>query len=142
MERVWDTVLEAERWPAWGKGFRRVEVRGPESRLTPGAEADVEVRGALPYTLRFSFRVEHFDPPRLLSLRSEGDIVGEGRWELEPTEQGSVASYLWEVGLTNPVLDVLGRLPVSKRLLAWNHDRVMESAYQGFRREVESPSRS
>lgn len=142
VERVWQTVIDAERWPTWGKGFKSVEVRGPDTRLSPGAMADMEVRGALPYTLRFTFHVHVFEPPHILALQSEGDIVGEGRWQLEPTEEGSRATYYWDVGLTSRVLDALGRIPLFKQLMAWNHDRVMDDAYRGFRAEVERRSRS
>lgn len=135
-ERAWEAIVEAERWPGWGRGFRRVTVRGPGRRLEAGAVADAEVRGVLPYSLRFSFRVERFEPPRLLAVRSWGDIVGTGSSEIEPVGGGVNVIFRWDVGLTNRLLDALGRLSLTKRLLAWNHHLVMADAYRGFRAQV------
>jgi len=137
VERAWQTVVDAERWPEWGKGFRRVTVRGPETRLHPEAVVDAEVRGALPYTLRFTFVVDRFEPPHVLTIRPTGDLVGEGKWEIAPAGDGSDVVYHWDVGLTNRFMDALSRLSLTKRLLAWNHDHVMNEAFQGFRRQTE-----
>jgi hypothetical protein len=139
VDRAWEAIVEAERWSDWGKGFRRVAVKGPESRLSPGAIADAEIRGTLPFTLRFTFQVDRFEPPRVLSISAFGDVVGEGRWEIEDVPGGGAnVAFYWDVGLANRFLDALGRLPMTKRLMGWNHDVVMADAYQGFRSQVEA----
>lgn len=130
--QTWSCLLDIDRWDAWGPAFRRVALRAPYRRAAVGAIADVEVRGTLPFTLRFEIEIVELQPETVMSIRAEGDVRGTGRWELAADPAGTIATFLWDVGLSNPILDAFGRLPFTKRLLAWNHDVVMRGSYPGF----------
>ena len=78
LQRVWSVVLDIERYPEWWKNFRRVAIaRGDGSSI--GSQIRCEVRGALPYSLRYTLEVLESEEYRHLLLRSTGDLVGTGR---------------------------------------------------------------
>jgi hypothetical protein len=129
---LWDAIIDAESWPTWTPSFRRVTIIGDESVLGLGSRMECEVKGTLPFTLRFSCRVSEQVTGHSLGLAAWGDVQGTGRWVLGPGDDGTTATYFWDVGLTNSVLDRLGRTRATKALLRWNHDRVMERAGQGL----------
>lgn len=133
---VWAELEDANSWHRWTPGFRRVQLRDGADRLRPGVRADCEIRSALPHTLRFWFEVDEYRSERLIGIVADGDVRGTGRWELRPVPHGTEVTYRWNVGLTRPLLDALGRLPAAKRLLAWNHDHVMARARDGLERRV------
>jgi hypothetical protein len=134
--QVWSCLVDIDGWATWGPAFRRVALRAPHRRAALGAVADVEVRGTLPFTLRFDIEVVELAADAVLAIRADGDVRGDGRWELVAGKAGTTAVFSWDVGLSNPVLDAFGRLPWSKRLLAWNHDVVMRGSYPGFKASV------
>ena len=132
VEPLWHAIIDAESWPTWTPSFRRVTILGDESVLRLGSRMECEVKGALPFTLRFSCRVSEQVTGHSLGLIAWGDVRGTGRWVLEPRHDGTTATYFWDVGLTNPLLDRLGRTRATRSLMSWNHDRVMEQAGQGL----------
>jgi hypothetical protein len=98
---------------------------------------DHEVRGSGLYTLRFRTVVTALEPPTLLAIASSGDLVGVGTFVLEPFNDGTSVTYRWDVRLSNPVLDFLGRLPFVRALMERNHDTVMEEGYRGLKKRLE-----
>ncbi len=138
IELVWEEIVDAQSWPAWTPGFKKVQLHGPAPVLEPDAVADCQVRGALPYTLRFSFQVVGFQPPRLLEIRAWGDLVGTGKWDLEPHPQGTAGTYYWDVGTSRPILNLAAKLPFAKAMMARNHDEVMKDAHRGLVARVQA----
>jgi uncharacterized protein YndB with AHSA1/START domain len=141
-ERVWDEAANMEGYPAWWKELRSARIRGSESRLRLGSLVDCEVRGSLPYSLRFTAEVTAYEPPRLMEIESTGDLVGTGKWVLEPAEGGTASVFYWDVGTTNPILNLLGKLPFVRVMLVRNHDNVMAKGYEVVRSRIEGPSTS
>jgi Polyketide cyclase / dehydrase and lipid transport len=132
---VWHAVVEPG-LPRWTTAFRSMRVRGG-GPLRLGAVVDATVRSRLPFSLSFAFEVVRLDEQALIEVRSWGDIVGTGSWTMVP-DGGSVrVTYTWDVGLANAVLDMFGRLPPIKRVLARNHDRVMSEAFDAMVAELE-----
>jgi uncharacterized protein YndB with AHSA1/START domain len=137
IEKVWDEAARMEEYPTWWKELRSARIRGGESSLRLGSLVDCEVRGSLPYSLRFTAEVTTFEPPRLIEITSSGDLVGTGKWVLEPREGGTDSVFHWDVGTTNPILNLLGKLPLVRAALVKNHDRVMANGYEVVRSRVE-----
>ncbi|MEW6142103.1 MAG: hypothetical protein AB1597_02960 [Chloroflexota bacterium] len=75
MERVWSELTNVQSWPAWWQEFKRVSVSEPDSKLKVGSVADCEVKGGLPYALRFSTSATTLQPP-FDSLRNIGRFGG------------------------------------------------------------------
>jgi hypothetical protein len=132
---VWSVVLDIENYPGWWKNFRRVRlVRGDGKSL--GSVIDCEVRGSLPYSLKYSLEVMEAEEYHSILLRSSGDLVGTGRWAFsEPEPNISAADYSWDVATTNPILNLVA--PFARRALARNHEQVMANGYAALRPHIE-----
>jgi uncharacterized protein YndB with AHSA1/START domain len=136
-ERVWEESANMESYPSWWKDLKKAEIRGPESQLQLGSFVDCEVRGALPYSLRFTIEVTTYQPPNLIELKSSGDLVGTGRWVLESKDDGTASTFYWDVGTTNRILNLLGKLPFLRKMLEKNHDDVMAKGYKVVKSKIE-----
>lgn len=130
IERIWDETANIEAYPAWWKNLKKAKIRGSEPRLQLGSIADCEVKGALPFSLRFTVEVTTFEPPHLLEIKSTGDLVGTGRWTLEPEDNGALSTFYWDVGTSNPILNLLAKIPLVKPMLEKSHNYVMAKGYE------------
>ena len=129
-ERVWEEIIDVESWPAWWQSFKKATIRGPEPKLQLGSVADCEVRAGLPYTLRLSMEVTTLQPPGLMELKSSGDLLGGGKWVLERQADETATTFYWDVGITRPFLNFLGKLPLARAMLEKNHNNVMDNGYR------------
>ncbi len=137
IEKVWEKLEDANGWSKWSKGFRRIEILGPEVKIQPGSVLDCEVKGALPYALRFKLEMTDLKPPFRMAYKAEGDLEGTGRWELEKVEGGTCIRYWWDVGMTHPFFNFISRIGFIKRAMERNHDRVMEQGYANLQRQLD-----
>jgi carbon monoxide dehydrogenase subunit G len=136
IEKLWKEIEDLDSWPTWSEGFKKVKIRGPELTAQLGTVADAEVKGSLPYTLHFKLEVTTIQPPTLMEFKSAGDLAGTGKWVLEPRDNGTAVTYFWDVGTTNPIFNLAGKLPFVRKMMEKNHDEVMKSAYQGLKNKV------
>lgn len=137
MERVWEEIVNVTEWPSWWASWKKAVAHDPASRAQLGSVVDHEVHGSLPYTLRFRTVVTRFEPPQLLTITSSGDLVGVGMFVLEPFNEGTVVIYRWDVGLSNPLLNFLGKVSCTRILMEKNHEAVMNEGYLGLKRRLE-----
>ncbi|MCS6896597.1 MAG: SRPBCC family protein [Nitrospira sp.] len=137
IERVWEEIVNVTEWPLWWASWKKAVVCGPASPAQAGSTIDHEVEGRLPYTLRFRTVVTAFEPPRRLTITSSGDLVGVGTFVLEPFNGGTAVTYRWEVGLSNPLLNFLGKVPLARALMEKNHNAVMNEGYLGLKERLE-----
>ena len=138
VERVWEETANIEAYPTWWKNLKKAKLRGPESKLQLGSIADCEVKGALPFSLRFTVEVTAFEPLHLVEIKSTGDLVGTGKWVLETKDNGTQSLFYWDVGTTNPILNILARIPFVKPILEKSHNDVMEKGYEIVKSRVEA----
>ena len=136
LQRVWEVVLDIERYPGWWKNFRRVSITRGDGRSI-GSVIECEVRGSLPYSLRYSLEVMEAEQYRHILLRSTGDLVGTGRWAFSGGDPEARAVYYWDVATTNPILNLVA--PLAKGALARNHEKVMANGFAALRPHVEAP---
>jgi Polyketide cyclase / dehydrase and lipid transport len=134
LARTWDIVLDIERYPQWWKNFRRVKLITGDGRSV-GSQVWCEVRGSLPYSLRYTLEVVAAERYRSVSLHSSGDLVGTGRWAFQELPGATVATYHWDIATTNPILNLVA--PLARGLLARNHQQVMANGYAALRPQVE-----
>jgi uncharacterized protein YndB with AHSA1/START domain len=137
IERVWDETADIEAYPRWWQNLKKAKIRGPESRLQLGSVVDCEVKGALPFSLRFTAEVTEFEPPRRAVITSTGDLVGTGRWTLDPTDDGTLSTFYWDVGTTSAVLNLFARIPFVRPFLEKSHNDVMARGYEIVRARLE-----
>lgn len=136
-ERVWEEIVNVTEWPSWWTNWKKAAAHDPAAQARLGSVVDHEVRGRLPYSLRFRTVVTAFEPPRLLTIASSGDLVGVGTFVLDPFNGGTTVTYRWDVGLSNPLLNVLGRVSFARALMEKNHDAVMDEGYRGLKERLE-----
>lgn len=136
VEKVWNELTDASAWPSWWSSYRKVAYRGTSTALMPGATSDVEVRGQLPYSLRFTTVITAVDPFKSYELESSGDLAGKGKFILLPRDGGTDVTYYWDVSTTNPILNLLSKLSFVKALMAQNHDYVMDQGYEGLTKRL------
>ena len=140
VERVWDELLDVDAWPAWWRGFERVDFVRAGDANGVGNVRDLVTRGRLPYRLHYRVEVVRVEPLRLIEARSTGELEGVGRWTTEPTDRGTRAVYLWQVRTTNRLLRALS--PIARGTLTRNHDQVMEWGREGLLGRLGVPAAS
>jgi len=137
IERVWEEIVDIPSWPSWWVGWEKAAFHGSAPPLQLGSVIDHEVRGRLPYRVRFRTIVTLFQPPHRLEIASSGDLVGTGSLILELQDHGTAVTYSWDVCLSNPLLNFLGNLPFTRIVLEKNHDSVMDDGYRGLKKRIE-----
>jgi uncharacterized protein YndB with AHSA1/START domain len=137
VERVWEELADAKSWPSWWSCWRKVKFQDSESKMQLGTIAYNEVKGQLPYSLRFNNEVTLVQEPYLMENNSSGDLVGKGKTVLEQQDDGTVVTIYWDVATSNPVFNLLGKLPFVRAMIEKNHDYVMEDGFRGLKQRLE-----
>lgn len=136
VEQVSDVLGDTETlMRIWPSLYTRATVAEPGGEHGVGKVLNVETKGHLPYTLRWSFRITESRHPHGYSIEAWGDMVGHGVWTLEPDGDGTRVTYEWRVRAEKPLLKLLS--PLLKPLFKSNHDRVMADGERGIRAELE-----
>ncbi len=131
IERVWaELTTNDEQW-------KKAASQG-NGTLGVGTFVDNEVKGDLPYTLRFRTEITRYEPPFVIEATSTGDLEGKGTWVLTERDGGTEATFYWDVGMSNPIFNLLSKVSFVKSAMAENHDRVMAEDYSRTRARVES----
>ena len=137
VESVWEELADAKSWPGWWPSWRKVRFHGSESKMQLGTIAYNEVKGQLPYSLRFNNEVTLVQEPYLMENKSSGDLVGKGKTVLEQQDDGTAVTIYWDVATSNPVFNLLGKLPFVKAMIEKNHDYVMDDGFRGLKQRLE-----
>jgi uncharacterized protein YndB with AHSA1/START domain len=137
IESVWEELIDAKSWPSWWPCWRKLKFHGSESKLRLGTIAYNEVKGQLPYSLRFSNEVTLIQEPYLIENKSSGDLVGKGKTVLEQRDDGTVVTIYWDVATSNPIFNLLGKLPFVRAMIEKNHDYVMDDGFRGLKQRLE-----
>jgi uncharacterized protein YndB with AHSA1/START domain len=136
-EKVWEEITDVQSWPKWWHEFKKVTVNESDSKLKVGSIADCEVKGDLPYSLRFSMETHCCNPPSLIQFKIQGDLEGDYRWVLEPQASGTAVTAYWDCGSPKPIMNFLAKLPFMKALLERNHENLMVSGYRALKQRLE-----
>ena len=133
IERVWEEITDLKSWPLWWNEFKKTTIRGDETILQSGSYVDCEVRGGLPYTLRFSLDVASFQPPNLIHFIVLGELKGDYRWVFEPHLSGTGVTAYWDCGTPKPIMNFSAKLPFVKSILERNHEDLMSNGYRALK---------
>jgi hypothetical protein len=124
----WETIQRTDDFPKWWGWLAHFE--GDE--LAPGARATFEVRSPLPYSLHLTVAVTEVVDHRLVVTDVSGDLEGPARLEIGETEAGCQARLVWSLDPRQRVLSALAS--VSRPLMVWAHDQVVQMGVSQFRR--------
>jgi len=128
-EAVWEAIYEAERWPKWWPGVRRVEQLEPGDVEGIGALYDQEWRSVIPYPVRFETRITRIELPHLIEAEADGELAGTGRWRFAGGSTTTV-TYEWNVRTTRAWMNLVA--PIAKPVFRWNHNAVMRQGGVGL----------
>jgi hypothetical protein len=133
--RVLEDGTDLPRW--WPEVYLgAVEVEPGEPRTRVGRVIALHTRGWLPYTLRWSFRIEENRLPEGFSIRAWGDFDGTGVWTLRDVGGGRThVRFEWKIVAEKPLLKYLSFL--MKPLFRANHEWAMRRGEESLVRELE-----
>ena len=134
IERVWEEIHHAERWPSWWKYVAGVDELEPGAADGTGKRMRLLFRTRLPYTLGFDVRVTRVQPPSELEAEATGELAGTGRWTLTPVAGGTLVRYNWDIRTTRRWMNLLA--PVARPVFRWNHDELMRAGGQSLARRL------
>lgn len=134
IERVWEEIYRAERWPSWWKYVVGVEELEPGAADGVGKRLRLLFRTRLPYRLGFDVRVTTVQPPSELEAEATGELEGTGRWALTRADGSTVVRYTWDIRTTRRWMNLLA--PVARPVFSWNHDELMREGGQSLARRL------
>jgi hypothetical protein len=130
IEKTAAEIFNIAAYPTWWPGMEKTIVSGP---IAPKTTADYFIKGYLPYTMHIVETVTKVDLPYSLDFTVDGDLAGNGRWELKSTPAGTSATLFWHVGTTRFFLNLLAGIRFFQPILAENHTCVMKNGEQALR---------
>ena len=136
-EKVWDLILNPDRWPQWWRGVERVEKLREGEVDHVGALFRYTWKSKLPYRLIFEMETTRVEPISLIEGRAVGELEGQGRWTLSHEKGITTARYDWKVVTTKAWMNLLA--PIARPFFNWNHDVVMNWGGEGLARELGVP---
>ena len=118
IEAVVNAIAHARTYTEWWKPV----YISAEGDCTPAVGCRIRqyFKGRLPYKIRMTSEIVHYDPPRQLEARVTGDLTGRGVWTLTPTGRGVHVRLDWRGNGEKPLLRVL--TPLLHPLFRWNHN--------------------
>lgn len=134
IERVWEEIYHAERWPSWWKYVIGVDELEPGAADGVGRRLRLLFRTRLPYTLGFDIRVTRVQPPSELEAEATGELEGTGRWTLTHADGGTLVRYNWDIRTARGWMNLLA--PVGRPMFSWNHDELMREGGQSLARRL------
>jgi uncharacterized protein YndB with AHSA1/START domain len=134
IERVWEEIFHAERWPSWWKYVDRVDELERGAADGVGRRQHLLFKTRLPYKVGFEVRATRVQPPSTLEADATGELEGTGRWMLTPDDGGTLVRYNWDVRTTRWWMSLLA--PVARPAFRWNHDELMREGGESLARRL------
>ena len=122
IEAVWDVIADARILPDWWRGvYLEAEPLDGEETAEPhvGARVRGKARGFLPYHLNFIIESTELLRPRLVAVKTTGDLIGTWRAALSEHDGGTHVDLEERVRADKPLLALLS--PLLRPLFAANH---------------------
>lgn len=133
---AWRMVDDVASWPQWWPDYRFAEIVS-DIKHGAGVRWHVKVKSDLPYTVDFEFTVLEHDPPRYVSITTNGFFEGRVDWRLEEVSPRMTRLTLHEQTETKWALINLTARLGGRRLLEWNHAAAMRRGELGMKAAIE-----
>jgi hypothetical protein len=134
-QHLWNKIQEFDQFEHWWPWLTDLRIEGHD--LAVGTVLHGVVTPPLPYRMGIRIEVLDVQPSRAVDTAIGGDLIGEGQLRLRGENGSTCAEVAWTVEMRQPAMRLAARF--ARPLLQWGHDRVVESAVAGFRRQVEQP---
>jgi len=135
VEEVKSVLGDARTLPRWWPAvYLAVHVVDPGGPGGTGAVVDLETKGWLPYTLRWTLHIIEPISDTGFALRATGDLEGTGQWTFTQDGPEVVITYDWRLHASKPLLRRLGWL--LKPAFSANHTWAMRRGEESLRLEL------
>jgi hypothetical protein len=131
-DEMWQTLERFDRFESWWTWLRHFDAEG--AGLADGNVLHGVVVPPVPYRLRVDVRLTSCARPRLVEATVDGDLRGWARIRLSDAEEGARVTAVWSLEMGTAPLRVAAQ--VAYPLMRWGHDRVVDMAVAGFRRNA------
>lgn len=129
---VLSDARDLPRW--WPSVYLDVRIIDEGDARGIGRVVDLWTKGWLPYTLRWRFTTTRNDGGGGISLRADGDFVGQGTWTFVPHGDRVDAFYDWRIRAEKPFLRRLTWL--MRPAFSANHRWAMRKGEESMRLEL------
>jgi hypothetical protein len=129
---MWETIERFDRFESWWAWLRDFET--DSDQLVAGNVLHGTVVPPVPYRLRLDIRLESSQPPQVVEATVDGDVRGVAMVQLAPVDGGTEVTAAWSLDMRSGPLRLASL--VAYPLMRWGHDRVVEMAVAGFRRQA------
>lgn len=99
-QRVWPHLADLESHVEWMADAYDIRFAGPQRRGV-GTRFDCDTRVG-PFRLTDSMQVTEWEEGRVIGVRHEGLVTGEGRFTIERLDRGERTRFTWEEQLRFP----------------------------------------
>ena len=129
---MWETIEHFDRFESWWAWLRDFDT--DNDRLVAGNVLHATVFPPVPYRLHLDIRLESSQPPQVVEATVDGDVRGVAMVRLAPVDGGTEVTAVWSLDMRSAPLRLAAL--VAYPLMRWGHDRVVEMAVAGFRRQA------
>ena len=139
-QEVWDVIADPNMaWPDWWPGCtlaKPLERTSDTSMSTAdtllATTATLNFKTSLGYTLSVSYHPTFVDSPKEITFDAGGDLEGEGRVILSPTNNGQTQMDIeWRVRPTSRWMTFLS--PVARPAFTYAHAALMQRGENGLK---------
>lgn len=129
---VWDAIYETSSWPSWWKGIEEVNEIGSRD---PNGMRQIVFGDSAPVPVKYNLTVSRVEKYRCIEFTASGEYKGKAKWLFEEQPDGTILiQYHWQVSPRRTWKNMVS--PVSRTLMQWNHDMIMEWGAKGLSQKV------
>ncbi|MFQ6088008.1 MAG: SRPBCC family protein [Candidatus Methanofastidiosia archaeon] len=108
VEKVYACCSDAEGYSRFMEGVKEIKMTGDKT-----SHWKMEALGR---TMEFDSEMTEIIENKRIAWKSIGDIKSEGSWDLEPTSEGTKATYVMDYEIPGIVGAIIDRIKVSKEM--------------------------
>ncbi len=135
IDHVYEILGDPLGYPSWWSAIRSaIEVLEPNVEHGANKFTRMELRGWIPYALRWELINSELHKPNRIVSESRGDFIGHGIWSLNQEGPYVDITFDWSVRAQKWFFRYFSL--IFKPLFIANHDWVMEQGRKGLIREL------
>ena len=123
---VWAAIGSVDQYRQWWPWLRQFEAEG----LVEGDVWVCAIQPPLPYSLRFTVRIDHLEVPGTIEVTIDGDVTGTARVELVPSAEGSEIHLVASLSPSRRWLQAVSIL--ARPLARFGHDWILDTGARQF----------
>jgi len=130
--QFWQAIGQVDDFERWWPWLGQFHLEG--DGLVAGSVLHGVVSPPVPYRMRIEVELIRCVPARAIDAVVRGDLRGEARLRVRPGGEGTEAEVAWSVEMMQRPMRIA--FVLTRPLLQWGHDRVVDMTVAGFRRHV------